>query len=65
MKVILGISNRHVHLTEEDYKILFKDEPLNKAKDLLQKGQYASDKKVSIKTAKNTISAYEKIINSK
>ena len=29
MKVILGISNRHVHLTEEDYKILFKDEPLN------------------------------------
>lgn len=55
MKVILGISNRHVHLTEEDYKILFKDEPLNKAKDLLQKGQYASDKKVSIKTAKNTI----------
>lgn len=52
MKVILGISNRHVHLTEEDYKILFGDEPLGKVKDLVQPGQYASDKKVTIKTEK-------------
>lgn len=52
MKVLLGISNRHVHLTEEDYKILFGDEPLGKVKDLVQPGQFASDKKVTIKTEK-------------
>ena len=55
MKVLLGISNRHVHLTEEDYKILFGDEPLEKVKDLVQPGQYASSKKVTIKTEKRSI----------
>ena len=55
MKVLLGISNRHVHLTEEDYKVLFGDEPLGKVKDLVQPGQFSSDKKVSIKTEKRTI----------
>ena len=55
MKVLLGVSNRHVHLTEEDYKILFGDEPLGKVKDLVQPGQYSSDKKVAIKTEKRTI----------
>ena len=55
MKVLLGISNRHVHLTEDDYKILFGDEPLGKVKDLVQPGQFSSDKKVSIKTEKRTI----------
>ena len=55
MKVLLGVSNRHVHLTEEDYKTLFGDEPLNKVKDLVQPGQFSSDKKVSIKTEKRTI----------
>lgn len=52
MKVLLGVSNRHVHLTEEDYKILFGDEPLGKVKDLVQPGQFSSDKKVTIKTEK-------------
>ena len=55
MKVVLGVSNRHVHLTEEDYKILFGDEPLGKVKDLVQPGQYSSDKKVTIKTEKRAI----------
>lgn len=55
MKVILGVSNRHVHLTEEDYKVLFGDEPLGKVKDLVQPGQYSSDKKVTIKTEKRAI----------
>lgn len=54
MKVILGISNKHVHLTEEDYKILFGDEPLGVVKELVQPGQFSSDKKVSIKTEKRT-----------
>ena len=47
MKVLLGISNRHVHLTEEDYKILFGESPLEKVKDLVQPGEYASNQKVS------------------
>ena len=55
MKVLLGISNRHVHLTEEDYKILFGNEPLGVVKELVQPGQFSSDKKVSIKTEKRTI----------
>lgn len=55
MEVILGISNRHVHLTEEDYKTLFGDEPLGVVKELVQPGQFSSDKKVSIKTEKRTI----------
>ena len=55
MKVLLGISNRHVHLTEDDYKTLFGDEPLEKVKDLVQPGEYASNQKVSIKTEKNVI----------
>ena len=55
MKVLLGVSNRHVHLTEEDYKILFGDEPLGKVKDLVQPGQFSSDKKVTIKTEKRAI----------
>lgn len=55
MKVLLGISNRHVHLTEEDYKTLFGNDPLEKVKDLVQPGEYASNQKVSIKTEKNII----------
>ena len=55
MKVLLGISNRHVHLTEEDYNVLFGDEPLGVVKELVQPGQFSSDKKVSLKTEKRTI----------
>ena len=55
MKVLLGISNKHVHLNEEDYKTLFGDSPLENIKDLVQPGQFSSDKKVSIKTEKRTI----------
>ncbi len=55
MEVILGVSNKHVHLTEQDYKTLFGDEPLGVVKELVQPGQFSSDKKVSIKTEKRTI----------
>ena len=30
MKVKVGVSRLHVHLTEEDYQALFKDEVLEK-----------------------------------
>ena len=55
MEVILGISNKHVHLNEEDYKTLFGDEPLGVVKELVQPGQFSSDKKVAIKTEKRTL----------
>jgi len=55
MKVLLGVSNRHVHLNEEDYKILFGNEEMKVVKELVQPGQYSSDKKVTIKTEKREI----------
>lgn len=39
---------RHVHLTEEDYNLLF-DEPLTKKVDINQPGQFAANQTVTIK----------------
>lgn len=49
MEVVIGISNRHVHLTEEDYKKLFGDLEFTKYKDLNQPGQYSSNSFVTLK----------------
>ena len=48
MKVSVGISNRHVHLNEFDYKILFQDHKLTKRNDLNQPGQFACNERVQI-----------------
>ncbi len=55
MKVVLGVSNRHVHLTKETYSKLFK-EPLEVVKYLKQPGQFASNKFVTIKNGDKEIS---------
>lgn len=56
MKVTIGISNRHVHLTEEHLKILFGDDyELTVYKPINQPGQFASNSFVNIKTDKATI----------
>lgn len=55
MKIGVGISNRHVHLCEEDYKLLFGDMPLTKRNDLTQPGMYATNETVSIKGSKREI----------
>ena len=55
MKVRIGVSNRHVHLKEEDFKKLFGDVVLEKDKDLYQPNQFASIYKLTIKTLKNEI----------
>lgn len=55
MKVILGVSNRHVHLKKEDYEVLFGNEQINKVKELRQPGQYATDKFVTIKNGDRQI----------
>ena len=56
MKVSIGVSNRHVHLTDEHLKILFgAGFELEKKSDLNQPGQFASNSLVTIKTEKNKI----------
>ena len=55
MKVKVGISNRHVHLTKEDYKILFNKETLTLRNNLTQPEQFAACETVAIKTEKNII----------
>ena len=55
MKISVGISNRHVHLNNEDYKILFGNIPLTKRNDLNQPGMYACNEMVSIKGEKRLI----------
>ena len=55
MNVNIGVSNRHVHLTKEDYITLFGNDEIKKEKDLTQTGEFASSSKVSITTSKSTI----------
>lgn len=56
MKVTIGVSNRHVHLTDEHLKILFgNDYVLEKKNDLNQPGQFASTALVCLKTEKGII----------
>ncbi|NLY78126.1 MAG: phosphate propanoyltransferase [Tissierellia bacterium] len=56
MKLPIALSNRHVHLSQEDLEILFgKGHTLTKKKDLSQPGQYACEETVDIIGPKNTI----------
>ncbi|PKM52041.1 MAG: propanediol utilization protein [Firmicutes bacterium HGW-Firmicutes-7] len=51
-----GVSNRHIHIKQEDLEILFgKDYELNKLKDLKQPGEFASNETVTLVTKKATI----------
>ena len=40
MEIILGVSNKHIHLTEEDYKLLFNEErqPFHRPAQLCNNG---------------------------
>jgi len=52
----VGISNRHIHLSEADKTILFgEDYKLTKLKDLKQPGQFACKETVTIKGSKGEI----------
>lgn len=56
MKVSIGVSNRHVHLTQEHLNILFGEGyELEKKNDLTQPSQYASTATLTIKTEKSEI----------
>lgn len=49
MKVTVGVSVRHVHLTNEDYKLLF-DEVIKEKSALNQIGQFAARQTVTIES---------------
>ncbi|PZM87110.1 MAG: hypothetical protein DLD55_03040 [candidate division SR1 bacterium] len=56
MRIPIGISNRHVHLSQADANTLFgPNYELTKLKDLSQPGQYACEECVTIKGAKGAI----------
>ena len=56
MKVTVGISNRHVHLTKEDLETLFGvGYELEVVRPINQPGQFASNSFVTIKTEKSEI----------
>jgi len=55
-KVLINLSNRHVHLSKEDVEILFgAGYSLKKTKDLLQPGQFACEECVTIHGPKSSI----------
>lgn len=54
MEVKVGVSNRHVHLTNEDVEILFgKEHKLTPRNYLDQPGQFATEETVTLKNDKN------------
>ena len=56
MKINVGVSARHIHITKEDLKILFGDDfKLTRKVDLSQPGQYACNEQVVLKGPKGTI----------
>jgi len=55
MKVSVGVSNRHVHLNQEDYNILFGNLDFSVRNNLKQPGQFASNLLVDIKGSKGEI----------
>ena len=55
MKISVGVSNRHVHLTKEAYDYLFNGKPIEKRNDLNQIGEFASTDTVDLEYAGKTI----------
>ena len=56
MKISVGVSARHIHLSDKDFEYLFgKNVKLEIYKELKQTGEFASIYKVKLKTAKNSI----------
>ena len=55
MKIPVGISARHIHLTKEDFYTLFNEEELTKLKDIKQPGLFACTQTVTIKGSKGSI----------
>jgi putative phosphotransacetylase len=55
-KVLINLSNRHIHLSTEDLEVLFgAGHQLTKTKDLMQPGQYATEEQVTVVGPKGKI----------
>jgi len=50
MKVPVGVSNRHVHMTAEVYEKLFGDQNITFKNAIFQPGQFAAEQTITIKT---------------
>ena len=55
MKIKVGVSNRHVHLTKEDYVALFCSDVIEVRNPLNQPGEFASNSTVTIKSESGRI----------
>ena len=55
MKIPVGVSARHIHLSQEDFKRLFDYDELTKFKDINQPNLFAAEEKVTIKGNKSSI----------
>lgn len=54
MKINIGVSLRHVHVTKEDYNLLF-DEPMEVKNPINQPGQFSTTQTVTLKNGDKTI----------
>lgn len=58
-KVPIGLSNKHIHVSQADLEVLFgKGYELTPMKDLSQPGQYASEEKLDIVGPKALLKAF-------
>lgn len=48
LTVPVAVSSRHIHLCEEDWRVLFGGEPLTKVRDLSQPGEFAARETVTL-----------------
>lgn len=47
-EIPIGVSNRHIHLTEKDYNQLFPNEPIQVKKWLKQPGEFAAEQTLTV-----------------
>lgn len=58
-RVLINLSNHHIHLTTEDLEALFgKGHTLTKTKDLMQPGQFATEETVTIVGPKGKLEGF-------